>query len=286
MKGKFRIIWAALGVAATLLPMNPGARAAEPAAGRPERIVSLNLCADQYLMRLADKGQIAALSPLARNEDLSLYAEEAEDYPIVASRAEAVMALHPDLIITGAFTGGPTVAMLKRHGFPIFELPVTTTLADVTEEIRGLAKAIGQPDRGKAMIADFKRRMTERPSLSAEAPTALFYQRRGFATGRDSLITEVMEMAGLRNLMGEMGLKGTQQIPLEAVIAHSPDFLIVDAPPGAMDQGSGVPRHPALGRRIPPERHIYLPLKLLFCAGPAMADAVQSLKRQVADAQE
>jgi len=254
------------------------------AADAPERIVSLNLCADQYLIELADKDQIAALSPLARNAMLSLHAEKADAYPVVPSRAAAVIAKRPDLVITSAFTGGATVAMLKRHDFRVLELRPTETFADVIAEIRTIAAAVGYPERGEAMIAALKRRMpAETASPGPDAPTALYYQRRGFATGTDSLINTVMEAAGLKNLMAEMQTAGTRRLSLESVVANAPDILIIDAPADTPDLGSAVPHHPALARLIPPERRVRLSPKLLFCAGPAMADVIDRLKSRVTE---
>ena len=46
----------------------------------PSRIVSINLCADELLLSLADANQIAALSPYAVDEDLSFMASEATGF--------------------------------------------------------------------------------------------------------------------------------------------------------------------------------------------------------------
>ena len=55
--------------------------AAFAASGLP-RIVSLNLCADPYLMAFAAKSQIAALTHLSRDPDLSAYAEAAQAFSV------------------------------------------------------------------------------------------------------------------------------------------------------------------------------------------------------------
>src|SRR3954471_22937984 len=48
--------------------------AASAHAETPQRVVSFNLCADQLVVSLADPGQIAALSPYARDDHLSVVA--------------------------------------------------------------------------------------------------------------------------------------------------------------------------------------------------------------------
>ena len=64
---------------AFLVWLRPFDLAAFAAAGLP-RIVSLNLCADPYLMAFADKTQIAALTHLSRDPDMSAYAEAAQAF--------------------------------------------------------------------------------------------------------------------------------------------------------------------------------------------------------------
>src|SRR6188508_3078471 len=67
----------------------------------PRRVVSFNLCADQLVVALADAGQIAALSPYARDAHLSVVAEKAKAFPSIGWSAEGTVALGPDLVLVG-----------------------------------------------------------------------------------------------------------------------------------------------------------------------------------------
>src|SRR3712207_9455612 len=49
---------------------------------RPQKVTSLNLCADQLLLALADRQQIASLSRLARDASISFMAEQAAGLPL------------------------------------------------------------------------------------------------------------------------------------------------------------------------------------------------------------
>src|SRR3546814_16554437 len=73
------------------------------AAAQPRRIVSMNMCADQLLIELADRGQIAALTELSRDPVLSFHADRAQSYPVADSRAEEVPMMRPDLIASTPF---------------------------------------------------------------------------------------------------------------------------------------------------------------------------------------
>src|SRR3546814_12478291 len=61
---------------------------AVPAAPAPQRVVSLNLCVDQYLLALADREQIAALTTFATDPAMSAAAERAAGIPQIRGAAE------------------------------------------------------------------------------------------------------------------------------------------------------------------------------------------------------
>src|SRR3546814_2918470 len=65
---------------------------------QPRRIVSLNTCADQYVLALADPAQIAALSPYGHDPELSAAVGKARAFRTLKRPAEEVLALRPDLL--------------------------------------------------------------------------------------------------------------------------------------------------------------------------------------------
>ncbi|MCA8893462.1 MAG: ABC transporter substrate-binding protein, partial [Hyphomonas sp.] len=67
--------------------------------------VSLDYCADQYVLKLADREQILAISPDG-DKEFSYMHEAAEDVPTVRPVAEDVLVLKPDLVVR-AYGGGP-----------------------------------------------------------------------------------------------------------------------------------------------------------------------------------
>ena len=118
--------------------------AAAPA--RPGRVVSLNLCADQYVVRLAERSHIASLSPLAVDPELSAVASEAADLPRNRGRAEDVILLGPDLVIAGETTDAATLGLLRRLGIPlIVRLRVLMLLSGSYDRIRGIHRGLVGP---------------------------------------------------------------------------------------------------------------------------------------------
>ena len=91
--------------------------AATRAADAPQRIVSINLCADELLLALADPAQIVALSPYATDARLSFMADAAKAFRHDAGNAEIVVGMKPDLVLAGRFTKRATRDMLTRLGY-------------------------------------------------------------------------------------------------------------------------------------------------------------------------
>lgn len=261
--------------------------AAPVSAEVPERIVSLNLCTDQYLLALADRDQIAAVTKLATDPGMSAAADLAAGLPRTAGSAEEVIALEPDLVLGGTFSLRSSRMLLERMGYDVLALPPDESFAAIRETARRLADAVGHPERGERLVAELDAAIASaRASRGRDRPTALYYQRRGFANGSRSLVSEIMEAAGLRNLAADLGLTYTGRVELERVVAAEPDYLLVDSlTPRVDDQGSYMLRHPALVRTVSPSRRLVLPRALVICGGPMTAGAIRRLAAQVGTAE-
>lgn len=256
--------------------------AAPPAAAAPQRVVSLNLCVDQYLLALADRAQIAALTNFVGDPTMSAAAAQAEGIPQIRGAAEEVIRLQPDLVLGGTFTRRETRSLLRRMGYRVVDVASAETFEAVRRTTRDLAALLGHPERGERLVAELDREIAAGVPAESGA-TALYYQRRGFANGASSLVSEIMATAGLRNAAAAMGLQRTGRVDLEAVVITRPDILLVDSlTPRLEDQGTYMLRHPALAAAVPPERRIAMPQALVICGGPMTATAVATLRHAVA----
>jgi iron complex transport system substrate-binding protein len=273
--------WAGAAVLALIAVIS--AHAAPPPAATPHRIVSLNACADEYLIALADKDQVTALTQFARDPSLSFYASRAAAYPYTQGQAEAVLALRPDLVIASPYRRAESLALL--HGrVRILDLKPTHSFEEVVQETRAVAAAIGQRQRGEALI----RSMQARVDAAGRRPlggVAAHYQRGGFITGPGSLMDDLMTRAGLVNLARkDHGVLG--RMSLEQIVYARPDFLIFtdeaqsSRDRGSQDEGSLALEHPALARSVPEARRLHLPSALTVCGGPSYPAALEGLQAE------
>lgn len=261
----FASLFAALGIAA----------APETA---PRRVVSLNLCADQYIMVLADPAQIAALTHNARDPEMSWLAAQAKRLPISHGSAEEVLALQPDLIVASPYQRHDTLALLKGRDVAFLDLPPAESWTQIVGQLRSVAKALGHAERGEALIRRMEAELTP-PAAVTHRPVAAYYQRRGFMTGTGTLVDEMMRRAGLTNLAARLGKPSLARVSLEEMVAARPDYLIVESATDTVtDQGTEMLHHPAIAK-IP---RISLPQAMTVCGGPSYPEAVKRLRAQLA----
>ncbi|UZW54172.1 ABC transporter substrate-binding protein [Sphingobium sp. JS3065] len=241
----------------------------------PKKIVSLNTCADQYVLALADAAQIAALSPYGHDPELSAAIGKARRFRTLNRPAEEVLALRPDLLV--GFPSGDSVVGAPPGQWRTLGLASADSYPMILTQIRQVAAAVGHPERGEALIAKMSRDLAALPR-AGRGGVAAYYQRRGYMTGTGTLVDDLMRRAGLVNLAGKLGKPALTQLPLEEMIAARPDWLIVESgSEQVVDQGTEMLHHPIL-RSIP---RIRLPQAWTVCGGPAYVEAARSIVAQL-----
>lgn len=124
---------------------------------KPARIVSINMCTDELLLRLADRDRIASVTWLSQDRRNANMAEVAATIPANHGLAEEVISYDPDLVLPGIYTTRTTVQLLKGIGLKIVELGVPNTLDGVRQQIRDVAAVVGENARREAMVAEWTR---------------------------------------------------------------------------------------------------------------------------------
>jgi iron complex transport system substrate-binding protein len=253
---------------------------------KPRRIVSLNMCVDELLLRLAEPRNVASVTWLSRDPSNSNVAELAGSIPVNHGLAEEIIPLQPDLVIAGIYTARPAVAMLKRTGTPLVEVGVPKNLAEVRQQIRDIAALIGEREKGESVVSAMDANLAALPAApSSSRPRAIVLNPNGATVGKGTLVDEIMTRAGLTNVAAELAIDNYGQVPLEAVVASGADVLIVsasrDGPPAL---ATDLLRHPALSALSDRTRVVVMPGRLWNCGGPAAVEAIGRLRRVADDA--
>lgn len=251
----------------------------------PHRILSLNVCADQYILALADRGSIAALSEFAADPQLSASAARAQRLPRSKGRLEEVLRINPDLVVIDAFYPARTVELARARGIRVVAMRTERGFPDIVANVRVVAAAIGKPKAGERLIADMARDLAAMGISPGRGRVAAHYQRRGFVTGTGTLLDDMMRRVGLVNLAAARAIGPLGRLSLEEIAMARPDFVIMDDDlANVRDKGAEMLIHPLLARAIPVDRRIAFPSAYTVCGGPHYPAAVHLLAARIGQA--
>jgi iron complex transport system substrate-binding protein len=271
----------ALAVAVCAAVASLAAAHGEPAGvpATPQRIVSMNMCTDELVLRLVPRSRIASVTWLSRDAASSNVAGLAADVPVNHGLAEEIIPLDPDLILAGVYTTRTAVAMLKQTHFPLVEVGIPGSVAEVRTQIRDMAKRLDAVARGEEIVGQMDAALAaSAPTVSERRPTALVFNPNGFTAGAGTLVDDIITRAGLDNLAPRLKLGNVNRIPLELLVRSAPEVLIVassrDGPPSLATE---LLQHPVLAHLGARTVVTVLPTRLWTCAGPAVVDAIAQL---------
>ena len=266
-------------MAAAALAALGGALFSPASAAALPRIVSMNVCTDQVLLKLADPAQIAGLSRFSREA----WVTDAHRYPILSGGAEDVLVIKPDVVVASLFDKRSTRELLKANGLHLAEFAVPQNLAEARIQIRQMGEIAGHPDRAAAEIALLDAALARaRQAVADRHFRVLPLTRRGWVAGSDSFLGALLAETGLFSAAGELGFGMGGFASLEAIVNLRPDFILVSqAGDHAGDDGQAFLLHPALARFYPPEKRIVIPERLTECGGVMLAEALDVLVKEL-----
>ena len=264
----------ALRGAAVVVALLAGAGAA---CAKP-RAVSLDYCADQYLLKLADPDQILAVSRGADKDYAHMRAAAAGHRRIRATPEEA-LTLKPDLVLRQWGGGADAGRAFGRFGADVVALGFPADFDGVRTNIRVVAGALDQAARGEALIAAMDRRLAAIEQRHGDRPRALYVTPGGVTAGADTMIDAIFQAAGVDNAAALAGRSHWPPLPAEALLLAPPEMIVA----GFFDSDAenanywSAARHPALEALFRTTRSVHLPPDLISCAAWYSVEAAERI---------
>jgi iron complex transport system substrate-binding protein len=195
-------------------------------AGPARRIVSLNPSTTEILFAIGAGPAVVARSAACD------YPPEVADVPSVGGgfppNVEAVVSYHPDLIVLYQGAANETAAArFHQLGAPLLRLR-TDHLSDVPRVARLLGRLTGKGAAAESVATRFESGLNR--ERSKRAPTAssvliLAWDQPIIALGSGSFVSELVELAGGRNVFGDITAPSAP-VTLEAVAERRPDVVL------------------------------------------------------------
>jgi len=243
-----------------------------------DRIVSMNLCTDQMALLLVDRSRLLSVSFLAADPEESPLAHMTEGLHMNYGEAEEIIALNPDLVLTGRHTTGFAKTVLRQLGYPVLEVDNPKAIQDVHTTFIRVGKILGVEDRAIAMLRDMDLRLTALADWSAGRvrPTALVYDANGFSMGAPSLVDDIMSIVGFNNLATNLGVGEFGQASLEAVLVSKPDIIIrLTYRPESFSLASQAAQHRAIRTYLSARPTISIRSSFSVCGTPQIVDLAE-----------
>jgi len=218
-------------------------------AGRPVRVVSQTVGSDELLLALAEPGQIAALSHIAREAAFSAVAEEAGRHPQIdtAGDAESILKFGPTLVLFADYSRHELIEQVRRAGVKVLIFERYKTLDDAYANLRTLAAELGAEARAEAVIADCEARVRAlRERLRGVRPVSVISPSTyGVIPGSETTFQDLCDYAAAENLAATLGrLRGHEPPPAEQMLTWPIERVVL--------AGTSLEEQLVIFRKLPP----------------------------------
>lgn len=203
---------------------------------QPKRIVSLTYGTDEILTALLSPARIAAYSKYAGDDGISFLTKDEVSRVgrTVDMEPEHILAIAPDLVIASTSTPMQTVEVLTHSGIPVYVSSIPTTVEEMKEKVRGVAKAVHEEEKGKALVSDMESKLAALASkLSVVSPdkerVALGMSFRGILGKKGTLFSDVLRLAHVKDgaAVYEVPKGADAYLSLEILPKIDPDVILL-----------------------------------------------------------
>lgn len=202
----------------------------------PTRIVSLTYGTDEILTALLSPDRIASYSKYAGDDGISFLTKDEVSRVgrTVDMEPEHILALAPDLVIASTSTPMQTVEVLTRSGVPVYVSGIPTTVEEMKEKVRGVAKAVHEEEQGEVLVSDMDSRLASlEEKLSQISPekerVALGMSFRGILGKKGTLFSDVLRLAHVKDgaAVYEVPKGADAYLSLEILPKIDPDVILL-----------------------------------------------------------
>jgi iron complex transport system substrate-binding protein len=238
------------------------------------RVVSLDMCADQYVLGLVPRENIAGISMRSHLPE-SFYRERAKGLQRVPAKSEAVLALAPDVVVRTWGGDRKLMDMLTKAGIKVVTINDLMSLDQAEGELLRVGQALGQAGAAQEEARRFRAAMdTIRPIGLGR--TVLYYTPGGYSAGPDTFTGDFLTRLSFRM---ETQTKGFYFLSPEVLLSLKPDVFALGFYDDAYAMRRVPGRHPLVRKAIETTPHFTLPATAIACGAWYAAYDLQALSR-------
>ena len=251
-------------------------------AAASDKILSLDYCADQFVLALADKDQIIGVSTEARDAH-SFYRARAADIPRFRASTDLILTQKPTLVVRSWAGDKRLLDTLERLEIPVITIQYAQDPKGIDSNVDRLAQAIGQQARGQALTKTAQERLDRLKALSPYDQSAVYITPGAYTTGVGTFVHNVMALAGIGNAFADGGYSGWFPIPMEKLVENPPKLVVTSFydSHSSVQNHWGVARHGYIKDMLNKTPTVDVPGSMMACSGLFMVDAAEHLREQM-----
>lgn len=202
---------------------------------KPKRILGNSASIDTMLLSIVTPDKLTAATDADRDPNISYIAEDTKDIPLTVPLTglsmEIVTEARPDLIVASTYTDGRELDLYRNLGIPVVVIDGPRSIDQVKEDVRIIAAAAGEKERGENVISQMEQGLSEIDSRLAEGkgkkPVVYLVSQMTRYGGPGSMFNELLTRARIDNAIALAGGVNGQATSPELIIKTDPDMLFV-----------------------------------------------------------
>lgn len=201
-----------------------------------EKILSLDLCADQWLLWLFPHEEIAAITHLAKDPHISYFAERAQGLPTHDGRIETILQRGATTVIADSYIDPHKEMMLKKMGIKVIVLPPLNSIDTLAKRIDFLLELYPKLSTllidAKASIHRLKKKFLKAKTKGNAKRKGIFLTMGGLVAGPKTFLSEWLLTESIENShQYRLHNRGWEYTTLEEIFSLEPQLILCNSGP-------------------------------------------------------
>jgi iron complex transport system substrate-binding protein len=270
------------------ITLTDGLKRSVSLAGPAQRIVSLAPSNTEILFAIGAGSQVVG------RDSFSDYPAQAKPLADIGGsmgnyNTEAIVALHPDLVLAGEINTPDLVASLQKLGLSVFYLPNPTTLDGLYANLTTVGSLTGHTAQAAALISSLKVRVAavDAKVAAASSHPSVYYEldatdpTKPYTAGPGTFVDLLIARAGGTNF-GATLKDAWAQISLEQLVVGDPSIVVLGDSAYGVTPDSFASRPGLAGLAAVKNMQVYpFDDNLVSRPGPRLVDGLEALAKLI-----
>lgn len=156
-------------------------------------------------------------------------------FDMMSPDAEKIVSLKPDIVFTSGMSssdGSDAFASVKKAGVCVADIPSSSSISGIQDDIRFVAACVGKADDGEKVVSDMQAQIDKiaaiGKTISDDKKKTVLFEISGspsiYSVGKDTYIDEMINLIGAKNVTGDQ--ESWISVTDENAIKADPDVIL------------------------------------------------------------